>query len=102
MLQWNRRHLILLVVVAAVVAFTLLNGWLDSTNFLDWNGVTLAFVFGVSAVILFGWAGGVLVVFATPAILQTLEHRPPVRIAYNAAAFAATAATAGAALDLLY
>jgi diguanylate cyclase (GGDEF)-like protein/putative nucleotidyltransferase with HDIG domain len=69
---------------------------------LDANGVTLAFVFGVSAVILFGWAGGVLVVFATPAILQTLEHRPPVRIAYNAAAFAATAATAGAALDLLY
>src|SRR5919201_2241083 len=69
---------------------------------LDANGVTLAFVFGVSAVILFGWAGGVLVVFATPAILQTLEHRPPVRIAYNAAAFAVTAATAGAALDLLY
>ena len=36
MLQWNRRHLILLVVVAAVVAFTLLNGWLDSNTFLDW------------------------------------------------------------------
>ena len=65
---------------------------------LDASGVSLAFVFGVSAIVLFGWAAGVLVVFATPAIMQLVEHRPPMRIAYNASAFALTAAAAGWAL----
>src|SRR5256884_9595984 len=62
---------------------------------LDANGVSLAFVFGLSAIVLFGWAAGVLVVTATPAIMQLLERRPPVRIAYNSFAFALTAASAG-------
>jgi diguanylate cyclase (GGDEF)-like protein len=62
---------------------------------LDANGVSLAFVFGLSAIVLFGWAAGVLVVTATPAIMQLLERRPPVRIAYNCFAFALTAASAG-------
>src|SRR5256885_8618225 len=48
---------------------------------LDANGVSLAFVFGLSAIVLFGWAAGVLVVTATPAVLPPLEPRPPVRIA---------------------
>ncbi|MGB2952593.1 MAG: diguanylate cyclase [Gaiellaceae bacterium] len=69
---------------------------------LDANGVSLAFVFGVSAILLFGWAAGVLVAFATPAILQTFEHRPPLRIAYNSAAFAVTAGAAGGLLRLLH
>jgi diguanylate cyclase (GGDEF)-like protein/putative nucleotidyltransferase with HDIG domain len=68
---------------------------------LDANGVSLAFVFGVSAIVLFGWAAGVLVVFATPAIMQLLEHRPAVRVAYNASAFALTAGAAGWALQPL-
>jgi diguanylate cyclase (GGDEF)-like protein/putative nucleotidyltransferase with HDIG domain len=68
---------------------------------LDANGVSLAFVFGVSAIVLFGWAAGVLVVFATPAVMQLLEHRPPMRIAYNASVFAITAAAAGWALGPL-
>jgi diguanylate cyclase (GGDEF)-like protein/putative nucleotidyltransferase with HDIG domain len=62
---------------------------------LDANGVSLAFVFGLSAIVLFGWAAGVLVVFATPAIMHLLDRRPPVRIAYNSFAFALTAASAG-------
>jgi diguanylate cyclase (GGDEF)-like protein len=62
---------------------------------LDASGVSLAFVFGLSAIVLFGWAAGVLVVFATPAVMQLLDRRPPVRIAYNAFAFALTAASAG-------
>jgi diguanylate cyclase (GGDEF)-like protein/putative nucleotidyltransferase with HDIG domain len=62
---------------------------------LDANGVSLAFVFGLSAIVLFGWAGGVLVVSATPAIMQFLDRRPPIRIAYNSFAFALTAASAG-------
>src|SRR5256885_4897286 len=62
---------------------------------LDGNGVSLAFVFGLSAIVLFGWAAGVLVVAATPAVMQLLERRPPIRIAYNSFAFALTAASAG-------
>jgi diguanylate cyclase (GGDEF)-like protein len=62
---------------------------------LDANGVSLAFVFGLSAIVLFGWAGGVLVVSVTPAIMQFLDRRPPIRIAYNSFAFALTAASAG-------
>jgi diguanylate cyclase (GGDEF)-like protein len=62
---------------------------------LDANGVSLAFVFGLSAIVLFGWAAGVLVVSATPAIMQFLDRRPPIRIAYNSFAFALAAASAG-------
>jgi diguanylate cyclase (GGDEF)-like protein/putative nucleotidyltransferase with HDIG domain len=69
---------------------------------LDASGVSLAYVFGVSAIVLFGWAGGVLVVVATPAIMQLLDHRPPVRIAYNSFAFALTAVAAGAAISPLH
>jgi diguanylate cyclase (GGDEF)-like protein/putative nucleotidyltransferase with HDIG domain len=62
---------------------------------LDANGLSLAFVFGLSAIVLFGWAAGVLVVSATPAVMQFLDRRPPIRIAYNSFAFALTAASAG-------
>jgi diguanylate cyclase (GGDEF)-like protein len=62
---------------------------------LDANGISLAFVFGLAAIVLFGWAAGVLVVSATPAIMHFLDRRPPIRIAYNASAFALTAACAG-------
>jgi len=62
---------------------------------LDANGISLAFVFGLGAIVLFGWDAGVLVVAATPAIMHFVDHRPPIRIAYNASAFALTAACAG-------
>src|SRR4029077_10567719 len=62
---------------------------------LDANGVSLAFVFGLSAVVLFGWAPGVLVACAPPAVMQLIKRRPPIRIAYNSSAFAVTAAIAG-------
>src|SRR5437762_8654360 len=68
---------------------------------LDANGVSLAFVFGLSAIVLFGWAAGVLVVSATPAIMQLLDRRPAVRIAYNSFAFALTAASAGLVISAI-
>jgi len=68
---------------------------------LDANGVSLAFVFGLSAIVLFGWAAGVLVVSATPAVMQLLERRPAVRIAYNSFAFALTAASAGLVISAI-
>jgi diguanylate cyclase (GGDEF)-like protein len=62
---------------------------------LDVTGVSLAFVFGVSSVVLFGWAAGVVVVVAAPAIGQLLEHRPGVRVAYNSSVHGLAAALGG-------
>ncbi|HEX6700222.1 MAG TPA: GGDEF domain-containing protein, partial [Gaiellaceae bacterium] len=62
---------------------------------LDVTGVSLAFVFGVASVVLFGWAAGVVVVVAAPAIGQLLEHRPSVRVAYNASVHGLAAAGGG-------
>src|SRR5689334_23030366 len=63
---------------------------------IDAGGVSLSFVFGVASIVLFGWAAGVIVVALAPAASQLLEHRPPLRIAYNVSvvALAATAAAA--------
>jgi diguanylate cyclase (GGDEF)-like protein len=66
---------------------------------IDVGGVSLGIVFGVSAVVLFGWAAGVLVCFVAPAVIHLLEHRPPVRVAYNAAAYALGAAAGGLAVS---
>jgi diguanylate cyclase (GGDEF)-like protein/putative nucleotidyltransferase with HDIG domain len=63
---------------------------------VDTGGVSLSFVFGVASIVLFGWAAGLLVVFLAPAITQLLEHRPPIRIAYNVSVLALAATAAGA------
>jgi diguanylate cyclase (GGDEF)-like protein/putative nucleotidyltransferase with HDIG domain len=63
---------------------------------VDTGGVSLSFVFGVASIVLFGWAAGLLVVFLAPAITQLLEHRPPMRIAYNVSVLAIAATAAGA------
>ena len=63
---------------------------------MDTGGVSLSFVFGVASIVLFGWAAGLLVVFLAPAITQLLEHRPPIRIAYNVSVLALAATAAGA------
>jgi diguanylate cyclase (GGDEF)-like protein len=92
--------------IAGIAAFLLSSLLADRfpvpVDDLDASGVSLAFVFGVSAIVLFGWAAGVLVVFATPAIMQLLDRRPPVRIAYNASAFALTAGAAGWAIGPIH
>src|SRR2546425_1100982 len=91
-----------LTVLAGLSAFLgaslLADRFLVPVDDLDANGVSLAFVFGLSTVVLFGWAPGVLVVCATPAVMQLIERRPPIRIAYNSAVFALTAAIAGLAI----
>jgi diguanylate cyclase (GGDEF)-like protein/putative nucleotidyltransferase with HDIG domain len=70
-------------------------------NDVDASGVTLMFVFGVAAVVLFDTASGVLVVFAATALVGLVEHRPLVRIAYNASTFALSAGAGGALIALL-
>jgi diguanylate cyclase (GGDEF)-like protein len=65
------------------------------------GGVSLSFVFAASAIVLFGWAAGVLVAFAAPALIQLVEHRPIIRIAYNASVFAIAAFVAGHLVELI-
>ena len=48
-------------------------------------------------IVLYGWEAGVIVGFAAP-VMQLLEHRPPIRVAYNASVLAVAAVVAGAAI----
>ncbi|HEX5800109.1 MAG TPA: diguanylate cyclase [Gaiellaceae bacterium] len=67
---------------------------------IDTGGVSLLFVFCVGTTVLYGWEAGVVVAFAAP-IMQMLEHRPPIRVAYNAAVLSVVTATAGFAIEPL-
>jgi diguanylate cyclase (GGDEF)-like protein/putative nucleotidyltransferase with HDIG domain len=91
----------LLGVTALLAASTLANRFPVPVEGVDSGGVSLSFVFGASALVLFGWDAGVLVAFAAPAIMQLLEHRPLVRIAYNACSFALAAAVAAPFVALI-
>jgi diguanylate cyclase (GGDEF)-like protein len=63
------------------------------------SGVTLGFVFSVSTIILLGWPAGVIVAAGAPAVVHILQHRPPLRIAYNGSMFALSALAAGLAIE---
>ena len=62
---------------------------------LDATGVSLSFVFGVAAVVLFGWAGGLVAVVAAPAVGQLLDRRSAVRVAYNTSVHGLSAGAGG-------
>ena len=64
---------------------------------IDTGGVSLGFVFCTAAIVLYGWQAGVVVGMAAP-IMHLFEHRPPIRVTYNAAVMAIAAAAAGAAI----
>jgi diguanylate cyclase (GGDEF)-like protein/putative nucleotidyltransferase with HDIG domain len=91
----------MLGVTALLAASTLANRFPVPVEGVDSGGVSLSFVFGASALVLFGWEAGVLVAFAAPAIMQLLEHRPLIRIAYNACSFALAAAAAAPFVALI-
>jgi diguanylate cyclase (GGDEF)-like protein len=63
------------------------------------GGVTLGFVFSVSAIILLGWPAGVIVAAGGPMITHVLQRRPPLRVAYNGAMFALSALVAGLVVE---
>jgi diguanylate cyclase (GGDEF)-like protein/putative nucleotidyltransferase with HDIG domain len=92
----------LLGIAALVAASTLANRFPVPVEGVDSGGVSLSFVFGSSALVLFGWEAGVLVAFAAPAIMQLLEHRPLVRVGYNASSSALAAAAAAPFVALIY
>jgi diguanylate cyclase (GGDEF)-like protein len=66
----------------------------------DAGGLSLGFVFALSGIMLFGWEVGVLLAAGGPTIMHLIDHRPKLRVAYNASMFALAAAAAGAAATL--
>ena len=88
-------------IVAFLVASTIAERFPVPLDGVEANGVSLTFVFGVAAIDLFGWAAGVLIVFTAPLVMQIIEHRPPIRILSNAAAFALSGFAAGVAIEPL-
>jgi diguanylate cyclase (GGDEF)-like protein len=65
---------------------------------VDSSGVSLSFVFGVATTVLFGWAAGAIVGAIATSVIGLVNHRPPVRVAFNSAVFAIAAAAAGAVI----
>jgi diguanylate cyclase (GGDEF)-like protein/putative nucleotidyltransferase with HDIG domain len=92
----------LLGLAALLLASTLADRFPVPVEGVDTGGVSLSFVFGVASIVLFGWAAGLLVVFLAPAVTQLLEHRPPMRVAYNVSVLALAATAAGAASSPLH
>ncbi|MFN2468962.1 MAG: HD domain-containing phosphohydrolase [Gaiellaceae bacterium] len=88
----------LIGIAALLAASTLAERFPVPLEGVDAGGVSLSFVFGIAAIVLFGWEAGVIVCFAAPAIMQLVEHRPPIRVVYNASVFAIAAAVTGAAV----
>ncbi|HYY03150.1 MAG TPA: diguanylate cyclase [Gaiellaceae bacterium] len=64
--------------------------------------LSLTFVFAVAAIVLYGWAAGALLLLAATAIVQSLQHRPWERIAYNVSVLALVALSAGALISPIH
>jgi diguanylate cyclase (GGDEF)-like protein/putative nucleotidyltransferase with HDIG domain len=92
---------ILVGVLALLAASTLASHYPVPIEGPNSGGVSLSFVFAASAIVLFGWAAGVLVAFAAPVLIQLLQHRPVIRIAYNGSVFACAAAVGGLLVSLV-
>src|SRR5580765_4010933 len=66
----------------------------------DAGGVSLLYVFVVATTVLYGWQAGALLA-AIGTFTQLLQHRPIVRVTYNAAVFGGAAALAGLSIQWL-
>jgi diguanylate cyclase (GGDEF)-like protein len=66
----------------------------------DAGGVSLLYVFVVSTTVLYGWEAGALLA-AIGTFTQLLQHRPAIRVTYNAAVFGGAAALAGLSIQWL-
>src|SRR6266511_2323654 len=99
MLQWNTR-LFLVRALALVLAAMFSDRFQAPVEGAPAGSVSLLYVFTVATIVLFGWPAGALLA-ATGTLTQLLQHRPLVRVTYNASVFAFAAAVAGAAISWL-
>jgi diguanylate cyclase (GGDEF)-like protein len=65
---------------------------------VDSGGLSLSFVFAVATTVLYGWAVGAIITFTSTLIVQSLDHRPRIRVGFNSAVFALAAAAGGLAI----
>jgi diguanylate cyclase (GGDEF)-like protein len=65
---------------------------------VDSGGLSLSFVFAVATTVLYGWALGAIITFTSTLIIQSLDHRPRIRVAFNSTVFALAAALGGLAI----
>ena len=63
------------------------------------GGMTLGFVFSVSAIILLGWPAGAIIAAGAPTLTHLVQRRPPLRAAYNGSMFALSALAAGLVVE---
>ena len=96
-----RSFLALLGIAGLLMASTFSERYPVPLDGIDTGGVSLTFVFAVATIVLYGWQAGVIVGFAAP-VMQLLEHRPPLRVGFNASVLAAAGAASGAALAPLH
>jgi diguanylate cyclase (GGDEF)-like protein len=61
------------------------------------EGVSLGAVFVVGVAVIYGWAPAVVVGFLARAVIEQLQHRPPIRLTYNSAVYAVGSMAAGLA-----
>ena len=66
----------------------------------DAGGVSLLYVFVVSTTVIYGWEAGALLA-AIGTFTQLLQHRPAIRVVYNASVFGGAAALAGLSIQWL-
>jgi len=66
----------------------------------DAGGVSLLYVFVVATTVLHGWEAGALLA-AIGTFTQLLQHRPAIRVIYNASVFCGAAALAGLSIQWL-
>jgi diguanylate cyclase (GGDEF)-like protein/putative nucleotidyltransferase with HDIG domain len=85
----------LLGVVALTAAATLAERFPVPISPEGGGVLSLTFVFAVGAIVLYGWAAGALLLLVATAIVQSAQHRPWQRIAYNIAVLALVALAAG-------
>ncbi len=67
----------------------------------DLSTVSLAFVFILAAVILFGWDAGVIIAAVSAFVAQVAEHKPLVRTTFNTAVYSLSAFAAALPVFLL-
>ena len=87
-----------LSIVALFAACVLAERYPVALDGVDAGGVTLTYSFVVAAAVLFGWEAAVVVVFGATALMQFLQHRPPIRVAFNSGTYSLTAAACGLAI----
>ena len=85
-------------IVALFAACVLAERYPVSLDGVDAGGVTLSYSFVISAVVLFGWEAGVIVVAAATPIMQLLQHRPAIRVIFNVAVFSIAALVCAVAI----